>query len=158
MSTQNLAIVVAPTLMRPRGPDKDALSIVMENEKKCRIIDYMLNNAEAVFSVIKLFSSVFDAFQQQEAVSAAPISSVTPMTVSNNTANKVAPFPTPHVEQGMAINRCNIYSIATDDDFGYFSDIMDLCVTGNHIEKVQAAQELAGLFLDGKKLFLSQFY
>lgn len=56
MSTQNLAIVVAPTLMRPRV-EKDALSIVMENEKKCRILDFVLNNMEAVFSavLIKIF-------------------------------------------------------------------------------------------------------
>ena len=32
---------------------------------------------------------------------------------------------------------------------------MDLCVTGNHIEKVQAAKELAGLFLDGLLGFFS---
>ena len=55
MSPQNLAIVVAPTLMRPRL-ERDAITIVMENEKKCKIIDLILNNFDTVFTVKKQFS------------------------------------------------------------------------------------------------------
>lgn len=50
MSAQNIAIVMGPTLLRPRVEAPDPMTIVTDNERKCNIMRVCVDHVEIVFS------------------------------------------------------------------------------------------------------------
>lgn len=58
MTIQNLAIVIGPTVMRPKI-EPNPLEAVAQNEKKCAIVMNCIDKYEQIFAVKKEIHSFF---------------------------------------------------------------------------------------------------